>query len=241
MKMRVLQVAVFLVLSPGLLLGQFLASGSKPAAEPAPFAPELVRHLEALRDAALSSDYAYHQLAYLTENIGPRPTGSAQADAAARHVADRMLAAGLDAKLEEVIVPHWVRGMETAELVEWRGHTAGTVQKIVVTALGGSTATPEEGLAADVVVVNDFDQLKALRREQVAGKIVFFNEKFDAQKASAGHWDEAYDEAVQYRASGAKAAAALGRLRLWCVPLAERIIGCRIRAIALPPGFPLAR
>jgi len=210
MKMRVLQVAVFLVLSPGLLLGQFLASGSKPAAEPAPFAPELVRHLEALRDAALSSDYAYHQLAYLTENIGPRPTGSAQADAAARHVADRMLAAGLDAKLEEVIVPHWVRGMETAELVEWRGHTAGTVQKIVVTALGGSTATPEEGLAADVVVVNDFDQLKALRREQVAGKIVFFNEKFDAQKASAGHWDEAYDEAVQYRASGAKAAAALG-------------------------------
>jgi hypothetical protein len=61
-----------------------------------------------------------------------------------------------------------------------------------------------------VVVVNDFDELQALGRGQVAGKIVLFNEKFDVQKASAGHWDEAYDEAVQYRASGAKAAAELG-------------------------------
>jgi len=80
----------------------------------------------------------------------------------------------------------------------------------VVTALGGSTSTPADGLTADVVVVNDFDELQALGHDEVAGKIVLFNEKFDVQKAWAGHWDEAYDEAVQYRASGAKAAAALG-------------------------------
>lgn len=208
--MRGLQIAVFFVLAPGSLLGQFLSSARNAAPKATPFAPELVRHLEALRDAALANDYAYRQLAYLTENIGPRPTGSVQADVAARYVAEAMRAAGLDAKLEEVSVPHWVRGTETAELVEWRGHTAGTAQKIVVTALGGSTSTPADGLAADVVVVNDFDELQALGREQVAGKIVLFNEKFDGQKASAGHWDEAYDEAVQYRASGAKAAAALG-------------------------------
>ncbi len=208
--MRALQLAVFVVLCPGLLLGQFLSSARKPPAEAAPFAPDLARHLEALRDAALSSDYAYQQLAYLTENIGARPTGSAQADAAARYVADAMRAAGLDAKLEEITVPRWVRGAETAELTEWHGHTPNTAQKIVVTALGGSTATPIDGLTAEVVVVNNFDELKMLGREKVAGKIVLFNEKFDVQKAAAGRWDDAYDEAVQYRASGAKAAAELG-------------------------------
>ena len=204
--MRALQLAILLVLFPSLLLAQI----RKPPAEAAPFAPELVRQLESLRDAALASDYAYHQLAYLTENIGARPTGSPQADAAARYVAETMRAAGLEANLEEITVPHWVRGAETAELVGWHGQTPGTVQKIVVTALGGSTSTPANGLVTEVVVVSNFDELKALGKEKVSGKIVFFNEKFDVQKASAGRWDAAYDEAVQYRAAGAKAAAELG-------------------------------
>ncbi len=206
---RALKVVVFTVLCPGLLLGQFAPHPGKPAVEATPFAPELVRNLEALRDAALASDYAYGQLAYLTENIGARPTGSAQADAAARYVADAMRAAGLDAKLEEVTVPHWVRGAETAELVEWHGKTPGTTQKIVLTALGGSTATPADGLTAEVLVVHDFEELKALGKK-VAGKIVLYNEKFDVQKATAGQWGPAYGEAVQYRAAGAKAAAELG-------------------------------
>ena len=61
-----------------------------------------------------------------------------------------------------------------------------------------------------MVVVSNLDELKALGKEKVSGKIVFFNEKFDVQKASAGRWDAAYDETVQYRAAGAKAAAELG-------------------------------
>src|SRR5713226_8024671 len=104
--MRRLNLALLLVLCPGLLWGQHVALATTPPAEAAPYAPELLRNLETLRDAALASDYAYHQLAYLTENIGPRPTGSAQADAAARYVADVMRGAGLDVKLEEVMVPH---------------------------------------------------------------------------------------------------------------------------------------
>ncbi len=208
--MRSLTLTPLLVLCHGLLWGQHIALATTPPAEAAPYAPDLVRNLETLRDSALSSDYAYHQLAYLTENIGPRPTGSAQADAAAHYVAETMRAAGLEVKLEEVMVPHWVRGAETAELVDWRGKTPGTTQKIVVTALGGSTSTPAEGLTADVVVVRNFDELRALGKEKVAGEIVLFNEKFDVQKAVAGHWGEAYGEAVQYRSTGAKAAADLG-------------------------------
>ena len=158
----------------------------------------------------MSDDYAYRQVAHLTENIGPRPSGSLQAKAAVDYVAGELRQLGLDVHLEEVKVPHWVRGAETAELTEYPGQAAGTTQKVVLTALGGSTSTPAEGITAEVVVVNNFDELKALGHDKVAGKIVLFNELFDKQKAAAGMAFVAYGEAVRYRAAGPKAAADLG-------------------------------
>jgi hypothetical protein len=174
------------------------------------YPPQLVHDLTALRDAALSDDYAYRQVAHLTENIGPRPSGSPQAQAAVDYVADEMRKLGLEVRLEEVRVPHWVRGTETAELVEYPGQAPGTTQKVVVTALGGSTPTSAQGLMAEVLVVSNFDELKALGRERVAGKIVLFNVPFDQRKAADGFALEAYEEAVVYRGRGAKAAAELG-------------------------------
>jgi carboxypeptidase Q len=174
------------------------------------FPPQLLDELAAIKTAALGDDYAYRQLAHLTENIGPRPTGSLQAKAAVDYVASELRKIGLEVQLEEVKVPHWVRGAETAELVEYPGQAAGTSQKIVLTALGGSTATSAEGIVADVVAVNNFDELKALGRDKVAGKIVLFNELFDKQKSAAGLAFMAYGEAVRYRGAGAKTAADLG-------------------------------
>src|SRR5579863_6307077 len=120
------------------------------------FPPQLLDELSAIKTAALSDDYAYRQLAHLTENIGPRLTGSPQAEAAVEYVAAELRQLGLDVHLEEAKVPHWVRGAETAELVEYAGQAPGTTQKIVFTALGGSGSTPADGLTADVVVVNNF-------------------------------------------------------------------------------------
>lgn len=174
------------------------------------FPPQLLDQLSAIKAAALDDDYAYRQLAHLTENIGPRPTGSTQAKAAVDYVASQLRQLGLEVQLEEVKVPHWVRGAETAELTDYPGQVPGTTQKIVLTALGGSTATPSEGITADLVVVNNFDELKALGREKVAGKIVLYNEIYDNQKAAAGLSFVAYGEAVRYRAAGAKAAAEMG-------------------------------
>ena len=171
---------------------------------------QLLDELAAIKSAALSDDYAYRQLAHLTENIGPRPSGSPQAKAASEYVAAELRKLGLEVQLEEVTVPHWVRGAEIAELVEYPGQVPDTRQKIVLTALGGSTATPNDGITADVLVVNNFDELRALGRDQVAGKIVLFNELFDKQKAAAGLSFMAYGEAVPYRGSGPKAAADLG-------------------------------
>src|SRR5437660_8810822 len=174
------------------------------------FPAPLLQELSAIKSAAMADDYAYRQLAHLTENIGPRPTGSTQAKAAVDYVASQLRQLGLEVQLEEVKVPHWVRGAETAELTDYPGQVPGTTQKIVLTALGGSTATPAEGINADLVVVNNFDELKALGREKVAGKIVLFNEIYDNEKAAAGLSFVAYGEAVRYRAAGAKAAAEMG-------------------------------
>src|ERR1700685_145681 len=151
-----------------------------------PDSSQLGRELSELRDAAVSDDYAYRQVAHLTDNIGPRGIGSAQAAAAVEYVADELRKLGLEVKLEEVKVPHWMRGVETAELVEYAGKALGLTQKIVLTALGGNTPTPADGITAEVVVVNSFDDLKALGREKVAGKIVLFDDVFDKRKAANG-------------------------------------------------------
>jgi Zn-dependent M28 family amino/carboxypeptidase len=179
-------------------------------AEQENYPPLLLSELAAIKQAALTDDYAYQQVAHLTENIGARPSGSAQAKAAVEYVSAELRKLGLEVQLEEVKVPHWVRGAETAELVEYAGQAPGAVQKIVLTALGGSTSTPPNGLTADVLVVSTFDELKALGREKVAGKIVLFNELFDKRKAAAGMSFASYGEAVRYRGAGAKAAADLG-------------------------------
>jgi Zn-dependent M28 family amino/carboxypeptidase len=177
---------------------------------PPTLSKELLEQLRSLRDAALSSDYAWKQLAHITENIGPRPAGSPQAQAASEYVAAEMRKLGLDVHLEPATVSHWVRGDEKAELVEFPGQPAQVTQKIVLTALSGGSATPAEGITADVVVVHSFDELTALGRDKVAGKIVLFNVRYDTRKAAAGFAFDAYGEAVVYRAKAGQALAALG-------------------------------
>ena len=187
------------------------APATRPPSGPTAEVPaQLLEELASIRDAALQDDYAYRQLSHLTENIGPRPSGSAQAEIAARYVADALRDLGLEVRLEPAKVPHWVRGIETAELVEYSGQVSQASQKVVVTALGGSTATPPDGLTAPVVAVRNFEELSGLGRAKVEGKIVLFTYPFDEKKAEAGHALDAYAESVVYRASGARAAAELG-------------------------------
>jgi Zn-dependent M28 family amino/carboxypeptidase len=200
--------SVVLLASAGIAAwGQ--ARPAAPVAAPA-LSKELQEQLQSVRDAALSSDYAWHQLAYLTENIGPRPAGSPQAKAASDYVAAELRKLGLDVHLEEARVSHWVRGEEKAELVEFPGQPADVKQKIILTALSGGTATPAEGITADVIVVHSFDELTALGRDKVAGKIVLFNVLYDTRKAESGFAFDAYGEAVVYRSKGGQAVAALG-------------------------------
>lgn len=176
------------------------------------FPAELLEELRRLQQAALADDYAYRQTAHLCNNIGPRLSGSPQAEQSVKYVADQLRQIGLDVRLERVMVPRWVRGEETAALVEFPGQAPATTQKIVLTALGGSVATPAEGLTAEVVVARSFEHLQSLGREKVAGRIVLFTYSFDKQMAEQGLAGDAYGQAVAYRGAGASAAARLGAI-----------------------------
>jgi hypothetical protein len=192
------------------------AAASSPNASPSPtpavFSLQTLAELKRLQQAALTSDYAYRQVAHLSDNIGPRLSGSAQAAKAVEYVAGELKALGCEVQLEKVMVPHWVRGEETAALVQFPGQAQNTTQKIVLCALGASVATPPNGVEAGVIVVRNFDELKSLPRDNVAGKIVLFNYPFDKQMAGEGRGGEAYGEAVVYRSNGPVAAARQGAI-----------------------------
>lgn len=146
--------------------------------------------------AELVHSQAYAILQHLTDRIGPRLSGSPGAEAAVRWTRERLAGDGLLVRLEPVTVPHWVRGVEEAEIV------APNPQKLVVTALGGSLPTPEQGLVAEVVEVASFEELAALGAAKVSGRIVLYNRAITAS--------EGYGSVAVYRTRGAIEAARLG-------------------------------
>ncbi len=190
---------VLTVIAAALLSGAALAAspGNDPVA------------LAKIRDTAMASDYAWERMADMTDLIGPRLSGSPGAAAAVTQVAEAMRKLGAKVTLQPVKVPHWVRGVETGELVEYSGRPQGITQRVVLTALGGSGATPANGLVAPVLVIKSFDELKA-RGAEVRGKIVLFDVAFDQHQADRGLAGQAYGQASAYRRDGPRLAAELG-------------------------------
>ena len=143
--------------------------------------------------ASLASDFAWQRLAYLGDTFGNRLSGSPNLEAAIRWAVDEMKRDGLEnVRAEPVKVPHWVRGRESLEII------ADTPQPLVMLGLGNSVGTPASGIAADLVIVHNFDELQAAR-DRVKGAIVLFNVPFTN-----------YGDTVQYRMAGPSRVAALG-------------------------------
>jgi carboxypeptidase Q len=148
---------------------------------------------DSLIRAATRDSAAYRRLGNLVDTFGPRLSGSAALESAIDWVLGQMKADGLqNVRGERVLVPHWVRGTESAELVKPR-HA-----KLAVLGLGGSVATPNKGITAPVLVVSSFDELTT-RAADAKGKIVVFDAPFTS-----------YRETVLYRLNGASAAAKVG-------------------------------
>jgi hypothetical protein len=187
------------------LSASLLGAAAASAAGPGNDADALAK----VRDTALHSDYAYRQLEDLTDLVGPRLSGSPGAAAAVDRVADALRKLGARVTLQPVKVPHWVRGVETGEVVEYAGRPAGVTQKLVLTALGGSAATPAAGLTADVIIVHSTDELQA-RAAEVKGRIVLFDAPFDQDMADRGLAGTAYGQAGAFRNNGPRRGAGLG-------------------------------
>ncbi|MFN3946290.1 MAG: M28 family peptidase [Allosphingosinicella sp.] len=135
---------------------------------PPPSPPPLSEMAPGLRDAALSDDLAWNLIEGLTTEVGPRLAGT-EAEARARQWAvARLRELGFaNVRVEDFPMQVWVRGAETAEIV------APFPQKLAVTALGRSGATPEAGLAAEVVGFRDLAALAAAPDAAVRGRIVY--------------------------------------------------------------------
>ncbi len=178
--------------------------GTAPAAPPAapvsPIAAQYRDTADKIIAAARGDRGAYTKLQYLTDHIGNRISGSAALDQAIAWAAQAMKADGHDVHTEKVMVPHWVRGIETAEL------TAPISRPLRVLGLGGSVATPRGGITAPVIVVHDWAELDA-RQAQVKGAIVLYDVAMPAWTEEHG---SGYGDTVQYRARGPSRAAKYG-------------------------------
>src|SRR3954447_18459359 len=107
-------------------------------------------------DAALKDSTAWNRLAEMTEKFGNRLSGTPALEQTIDWVIDRMKEDGLqNVRGERAMVPVWVRGDESAQMVKPR------IQKLPMLGLGGSIATPPDGITADVLVVGSFSDLTA--------------------------------------------------------------------------------
>jgi len=176
------------------------------------------KQLRNIYDAALTQGKAYSWLNHLSNQIGGRLSGSVQAQQAVEYTKTQLDSMGLDRVwLQPVMVPKWVRG--TPEFAYYES-TPGVTTNVPICALGGSVATKPGGLKANIVEVQGIEDLQALGREKIEGKIVFYNRPFDPTLISTF---QAYRGCVDQRHSGAVEAAKYGAVGILVRSMSSRL------------------
>ncbi len=175
-----------------------------PVKAPVVVAPEFAKYTASANKivaAATSNHGAMVKLKQLCDGIGHRLSGSAELDKAVEWAAASMKADGHEAvRKEKVMVPRWVRGAESAQLV------APRAMNLPMLGLGNSVGTPPDGIEAEVVVAADEAQLKALG-DKVKGRIVLFNNPMPPWTKERG---SSYGKTVRWRVGGPVKAGAMG-------------------------------
>ena len=159
-------------------------------------------------DEVLTHGECYQNLSYLCSNIGGRLSGSPQAAKAVEWGKTVMEGLNINRiELQPVIVPHWVRGEKEQGFII--NSKTGARQETQICALGGSIATPIDGIEAEVIEVLNFEELEKLGKDKIKGKIVFYNRPMEATHI---HTFNAYGKAVNQRWAGAMNASKYGAL-----------------------------
>ena len=181
---------------------------TSPSADPAALPPPVTLSREALagaigvREQALRSDESYQLLESLTTEVGQRFAGTAGDKAGVAWAVKTLRDLGFtNVHTQEVIVPRWIRGEASFDVL------APYPMAMVTTAIGGSIGTPDEGLEAPIVMVQDIAALQALPEGTVRGKIVFFNGRMERTRDGSG-----YGKAVRARTEGPSVAGSLGAI-----------------------------
>ncbi len=153
-----------------------------------------------LQESALTSPLAYDLVESLTVEVGPRLAGSKKDLLAVQWAENKLTQLGFDKVYKEAVqVPVWSRGEARAEVI------SPFSQPLVITALGGSIATPQEGIRASIVRFDSLESLKQANKHNVEGKIVFIDHITERHKTGKG-----YGQTVGGRSRGAIAASQKG-------------------------------
>ncbi|XP_069124606.1 carboxypeptidase Q-like [Argopecten irradians] len=140
-----------------------------------------------------AANQSYNRLATFVDKFGSRIVGSQNLENSIDYLLEKLKEDGLEnVHGEEAMVPHWVRGDESAEMLSPRR------KKLALLGLGYSVGTPDSGIQAEVIVVRSWDDLEQ-HAKQVNGKIVVFNQEWIS-----------YGVSVDYRSNGASRAAVHG-------------------------------
>src|SRR3954464_3021187 len=162
-----------------------LTLGSPVVAQGPSTIPTAVRTTAAtLRSQALQGTKAFDVVRSLTVEVGPRPAGSKALNAAVEWGVRTLKERGFsNVHAEKVMVPHWVRGEESGEIVSpWP-------QPVHLAALGGSAGTPEGGIGARGIALASLDAIDKLDPAQVKGKIVFYDVHMQRAHDGTGYRD----------------------------------------------------
>lgn len=167
--------------------------------------------IKKISDEILTNGKAYENLRHLTKQIGPRLAGSQGMVKSEQWGMNMMKEIGADkAWMQECMVPHWDRGGQDEAIANYDDQQSRkyklTKRKLDVAALGNSYGTGNQGISAEVVLVNSFDELEK-KKDEVKDKIVFYNYKFNDTYINTFH---AYRDAGQYRGQGPSRAAKYG-------------------------------
>ncbi len=196
MRRAILSFLIAMVVLGSPAWAQARKAGAKAVEAPAPswlgpYRPVADKILATAKDAG--GNFAWDRLAFMTDTFGPRLSGSANLDATLRWAEAEMKKDGLEnVRLEPVMVPQWIRGDESLEILE------PFPNKLPILGLGGSVSTRSEGVTGELMIVKSFDELTA-RKDEARGRIVLFNVPYTN-----------YGETVRYRGGGASAAARVG-------------------------------
>ncbi|HPH36711.1 MAG TPA: M20/M25/M40 family metallo-hydrolase [Sediminibacterium sp.] len=174
-------------------------------------------YIKKISDEIMRNGKAHDLLRELTKGIGGRLAGSVQYTKAVQWGEASLKKLGADKVfLQECMMPNWKRGgKDQAAVVIQNGKK--TNRSLDVLALGNSLGTGGKPLVAEVIAVQDFDEMEA-KKDQLKGKIVYFNNKFNPTNIQTF---KSYGEAGQYRRSGPSRAAKYGAVGVMIRSLTE--------------------